>query len=590
MKNDFLIISSQAADHKVPYDLEHIKTIHDYDFYASSGNVKYFEDITLFVDGYVIPRLTFYEQWKHLGQYELVYKLYKEYGEEFVEYIKGFFCIVLIEGDKINVYTDHFGIYKIFYMHFNNKFICSDSVYRLSDCNNLYRPAVHIKGLLNREINGNTIFKNVRYSKPATRIKIKTNSVGINEYFDYSKMIEKDPETKSYQNFADLFKKLIIQYQFILNPEKSVISLTGGKDSRTALAALLAKNIFPVGLTYGSGESRDAVYAKRIAEEVKINHYVFNPEKTAVWYENESIEIIKKGNPLINIHRSHRFYAFRKMNEICGPDVSYYAGYMGGELLMGIYYDNLIFSKFLTDYWETSEEITDKKIKDILTQRFIRYDSSDFINIQEQLTELKSFDPLLDKLHRQFHGLFEIGIFHHSQDLFLARHFFKYPVPIFLDIDLLQELFASYYSFLYRDNKTRNLLKRYSLYEFNLNVQHLLCPLMDSVFFAKKGSYNTREFLKGPLYWSIIKSCRYLFEKKKYPPSFSYNNDYKKFLLKWLNEIVSDKSSVIHEVYNVEDSIKSLSVSPVFTTENELLPYSSIVMHYLQLINFRSHV
>jgi hypothetical protein len=124
------------------------------------------------------------------------------------------------------------------------------------------------------------------------------------------------------------------------------------------------------------------------------------------------------------------------------------------------------------------------------------------------------------------------------------------------------------------------------LYEFNLNIQHILFPTLDDIPFAKRGSYNTSEFLKSKLYWSIIKGYRYLFEKKNFPPSFAYNTEYKKFLEKWLNEIMLDRTSEINAVYDVTNALASLKNSPVLDSEKKLLPFSGIVMHYLQLKNY----
>ncbi|MCD4674406.1 MAG: hypothetical protein K8S18_00190, partial [Desulfobacula sp.] len=250
------------------------------------------------------------------------------------------------------------------------------------------------------------------------------------------------------------------------------------------------------------------------------------------------------------------------------------------EFLMGIYYDNLIFTKFLTDAWEQGNNF--EEVIPVFEKNFIRQDVINRPAVENSLNSLRSFDESLDKKQRQFFGLFEIGVLHHSQDLQLASEVLEFPVPFFMDIEFLEALFVSKYSFLYRDNKTINLFKRYKLFEFNLNIQHILYPDLDTMPFAKQGNYNTKEFLVGSYYWTFLKSLRYFTEKKKYPATFAYSEKYKKFIMKWLNEIVADKNSVIHSIYDVQLAINKLTNSVNLTAENQWHSYSNIVMQYLQ--------
>ena len=62
-------------------------------------------------------------------------------------------------------------------------------------------------------------------------------------------------------------------------------------------------------------------------------------------------------------------YAFEEAAKETGNDTAYFAGYMGGELLMGIYYDNLVFTKFLTDLWENRTSQSD--IKSLVKQKLV---------------------------------------------------------------------------------------------------------------------------------------------------------------------------------------------------------------------------
>lgn len=559
-----------------------------YNIYAIQEKLFCKNKVSIFIDGYLIPINSDFGKYENFDKYELVYELYITYGEKFTSFIKGIFCIVIFFEQQIQIFTDHLGIYKLFYSDENKNFVCSNSAKLITKTNKITTfnsSIIAVKCLLNREINGQTIFNNLKYTQPASIITINPESIKFRQHYYYKSLLEKETENFNFQYFADFFNTLVQHNDKYLKPEQYLISLTGGKDSRTALAALMTNGISPYGITYGNPLSRDAVFARLLAEKAGIKHHIIQSEKTTEWFEKITNEIINTGNPLINIHRGHRFYAFQETKRLIGNNTAYYAGYMGGELLMGIYYDDLIFTDFLTKNWENN--ISFKCIPNILENHFVKSECIDKVEIENQLSELNSLNPSLNKSQKQFHGLFEIGILHHSQDLQLSRLFFNYPIPFFLDIDFLNYLFQTRYSLFFRDNKTKNLLKRYKLYAFNLNIQHLLYPSFDSLPFAKKGSYNTSEFLKGPLYWSLIKSYRYIKERKKYPPSFTYNEEYKIFLKKWLNEILLDKNSDINVIYNVKKAAESLSASANLSSEKSIYRYSNIVMHYLQLKNLQ---
>jgi len=585
MNDDFLIKSGTTTLKNLPVHLEHMQSTGNYQFYFKPQKIWKFEDVTIYINGYILPGINIFESFSSFKQHELVYQLYKTYKWDFISHIKGFFCIIIVIRDTIKIFTDQLGLFKLFYKNQNGKFSCSNSVRLLSACYDglKYNPVMMaVKSLLNHEINGNTVFKGIHYTQPATEITLEKGAIRFNTYFNYRSLLKNEPENKSYQYYASCLKEIIRQYNSYLNPGRSVVSLTGGKDSRTVLCALMSNDICPVGITYGSPDSKDAVYSKLLSAKSTIEHYIFNPAKSVAWFDDIATKIIGTDNPLISIHRAHRYNAFLEIGIMIGENIAYYGGYMGGEFLMGVYYDNLIFTDFVTKQWEKKPS-KNKEIQNLLAACFFQNDPIDTKSIREELSRLQALNFSVNKVQRQFHGLFEIGIQHHSQDLFLLYRCHNYPLAVFLDLDFIQELFSSNYSFIYRNNKTKNLFKRYDLYEFNLNVQHLLYPLFDEIPFAKRGSYNTKEFLKGKLYWSLVKSWRYLSEEKKYPPSFSYNNEYKLFLIKWLNEIRLDKTSEIHAIYDIPGALKAISISPVLTTEQQLLPYSFIVMHYLQL-------
>ena len=584
MKNGFLIVSKRAGAAECSSELVLIASPAAFNVYGRKKDFVVFDGVSVLLDGYVIPRLGIYHEYKNCEQHQLIDSLYKRFKSDCVKYLKGVYSIVILESQKVTILNDCLGIGKFYYTlgkpfsAISNSFLLQKKICG-SDVVNL--DFFRIKPLLNRSCGVDTPFVNIACSQPANKLICDENGIKVEQYWQHDSLLERRAGLESFEKLSQILKDNIFTDNQYLKANKTTISLTGGKDSRTGLAALMSNGVRPVGITYGDPYSKDGVFATLLAKKAAIDHEIFNQPRTAESFENTAIEIVEVSDPTINIHRGHRYYAFKKLNELLGPNTAFYAGYMAGELLMGIYYDDLIFTKFVTDSWSNGTPFSN--IENLCKNCFIRTENIHFDSIRQKLSGLKTFDHSLNSKMREFHGLFEIGVLHHSQDLRLAMHFFDFVIPFFLDIDFLEALFSSRFSFFYCDNKTKNLLKRYRLYQFNLKAQHKLWPEFDTIPFGKRGSYNTVEFLKGPFYWSLIKTIRYFRESKMYPVTFCYDEAYRQFLNKWFRRIISDSHTPINDIYDLKKARNSFESIRMPASEKELMPYSNIVMHYLQL-------
>lgn len=552
---------------------------------------KAIENLSFHLVGYIMPRLEHFQVFSSLNQLELISFLYQKYKDNFIDYIKGNFIVIIKDKKRISIYLDHFGFNSLYIYQKDNEFAISDSLVAFKELNIELIPdemGIIAKSLIHRVPTGKTQFKYIYKTKPASHILIDDNKLTITEYWSPSQLLIPKTDIDSsldFNYFANLIKDNFKNFLHYHKPQNNTITLTGGKDSRTGLAALKANNANVFGFTYGNPNSRDAVYAKMLADKLDIPHKIFNPKQSDSFFEEYFNAIINTGNPDISLHRAHRLFAFDKMSSSLQGSSAYYAGYMAGEFLMGIYYDDLIFTKYLTHFWETGEFLDEMHIS---SKFFHKTNSTSKEQIRDYLSDYKCFDKNLSKEERQFWGLFEIGIPHHGQDVFLASNYFDFVYPFFIDIDFLEKLFQSRYSFFFTDNKTKNLIARYKLFEFNLNIQHILLNEMDEVHFGKRGSYNTKEFLKGKYYWTVIKTIRYFFQRQKYPVTYSYGQVYRGFLLKSLFEIKRNTDNIVHQFFNIDQSIKELEVVKGETNEELMHKYSNIIQLYLQLKKFSS--
>lgn len=581
---DFLITNS-AIDEKST-SMKLIKSVGSFQIFAESVMECFdYGEISILIDGYILPVNTVFEESVNSIIHETVVKHYLKNKQNFINNFKGYFSLIIIDRDVIEIYTDQLGLKTLFYTDDINLIAVTNNVQTLKLTNFRFQKdevSLALKTVLNRFPLHYTVFQKLSKTTAATCIRAEKNRISVKQYWEVGELlgnIGPEKEANSIEHFALLFQENFRNFLRFLKPENSVITLTGGKDSRTGLAVLKSLKIPVTGFTYGNQNSRDAVYAKKLAEAVSVPHFVFSPPGTEEWHHKITDTIMRTGNPEVSIFRAHRMYAFRQMFCRLKGISAYFAGNLGGELLMGLFYDNLIFTKFLTDFWNSRNILT---LENYCNDGFFRLNSEKADAILERLSEMQSFKQGLNNKEREFFALFEIGVPHHAQDLFLASEQADFVYPFYLDIDFLRALFKSRFSFLYMNNKTANILLRYRLYEFNLKIQHLLAPEMDTIYFGKRGSYNTREFLNGRFYWAMVKSFRYFMKNVKYPPSYSYNTNFIYFLLKQMHNITSDHKSNLRKLYRVHDSMDMLSRIKENSSEAELQKFANIVQIYLQ--------
>jgi asparagine synthetase B (glutamine-hydrolysing) len=272
MRNEFLIVDTKS-------DYSRLKTGLDLllqeDFFLLFGeyskNIS-FNNLKVIIDGYVLVRNSFSSQYKGCDQVAIVENLYKKFGEEFTNYIKGIFTIIIVDNNKIKIYTDQLGINKFFYSISASGFCISNNYKLISTViapKDLNKEALAVKSLLNREVLGQTLFKDIQYSQPAFKAVITKDTTIISEYWNCTSLLQSSGDVFDIEFFSNLFRENVANNQNALNPLKTAITLTGGKDSRTALAALLNDGIEPVGITYGNAETRDVIYAAKLAKSSK---------------------------------------------------------------------------------------------------------------------------------------------------------------------------------------------------------------------------------------------------------------------------------------------------------------------------------
>ena len=501
---------------------------------------------------------------KNEGENWLV-SLVQSYGKTFIDFIKGDFVIFLELDNLISIYNDHFGCSAIYFN--TEKDILSNDFQRLQKESKTFNPqsiSHHI--LYNRTIGEKTYDAHVLNKGGANAIEYSSNSFGFNTYWDYKTALVKSATNYSLQQVIDFCDSNIKFFYDWFNVDATYITLTGGKDSRSALSILLHQGIEPIGINYGDPASKDVVYAKEMARKIGIEcHNVFVETSSNAYVT--LIDDLVSLDPMTSIHRAHRLAAFKTIGKDTRSFKVLFNGYLGGELLMGIYPDKLVFTETIL------KAINKLKIQSN-TNFFETELVKSFMDQQERNTH---------QIENELDAIFRIGIKHHLQDIHLSKKHCNYVFPFFLDVDFIERIFKSDFNFTNVDNQSYNLFKRYNLYKLNCELQYQLAPILRNIPFAKKGNYTLNDYKKGPLYWSMIKVVNHI-KETKYPPNFVYSVNYRDWLIQQFDQIKADQKSQVHQFFNVSEALQCLKrLSKITFSEAEMLVYTRIWMFYKYL-------
>ena len=428
---------------------------------AAIQNYPYGETgLSILVDGYVLPRLHCHESCKRFRQADLVFQLFKTYRFDFIKHVKGLFIIVLAVDGRFHIYSDHLGVYKLFYASSGSGQVAvSNAMKPLAE---MIRPEISADNLalnilFNHFIEGRTPFKNIRFSGPAAVMTIAENDFKIATHWQPNDFLNGgDGSFDRIEKIGTFFKSLVASYVEYFSPETISIPATGGLDCRTILAALLADGRQPETYTYGNADSEDAIFGRQLAETLRLRHTQYRPpDNLPDWFDRMADLITEKGNAITSIHRAHRLDAIQKEAEKC--DLMF-LGYLGGETVRGNWPDNLITSPFIMNVWRGIEDY-ETAIRSHLERNFFRTEHCD---CQKIVYFIRSLDFVGDSTNiNQFHFLFRLKAhIHFAQDLNLFTNYVKQVIPIFMDIDYLEMIFNTKFNLLYKQNITKSIIKR----------------------------------------------------------------------------------------------------------------------------------
>lgn len=544
-----------------------------YNFY--SRNTKFdINSVNICFDGYILPRHNIFNEYKNLNSKELIFALYQKYKLDFIQYVKGNFCIVIFEKGKFYIFTDQIGIKKVFYWQNGNDFIIS---------NNLKNITKNIKAEVSTEniaiyaltyhfVGGTTIFKNINYNQPAQIIDYKDGKLNFSKYWEVGELLNSEKQNINISGIANHLISNINNYLEFYKNENISLSLTGGADTRNILSVFLNLGYKPHLYTYGNPLSSDCKKAKAIADGLRLKHNIYDMKMSSRLFKEEAKKIINLGNSLASIHRVHRLLAVQK--EKLYANVMF-LGTLGGEFIKGVSEDNYIVPSIVYENWN-NKALTNDIIKHYLSVKDIKQNNIDLNYIKEFLNS----EPYLngDFIKRKFHTLTSITArLHDAQDVNLYETVMDYVFTPFLDIDYLELIFSSNYTFNNKAIIKNKYLRRIENPFYASNF--IKCVYPELLKYKYSGEHKPKEVIFNKYYAALIKIIRQK-TKPTYPQNFPLNS----WMLEFVNEELPKcmKYEILKNTFELDSLIKEVNLIRNKTIESYWLKFTNpIMMKYI---------
>lgn len=552
---DFILASKKFQSLKTNLNL--IYSNNEFCFYADPQNVYKKNDLIIYISGFIIPRHFVIEEFKNFKSHELIDYLFKKYNQNFIDYIKGNFCVVLVHKDEAFVLNDIHSISRFYYWNSSDEFLVSNSFRIISENireTELNKKIFALMALFQHQINGETLLKNVIYSEGATIIKI-SNKFRVDTYWNIEKFTKEILPKKSLDSFIKVFNSVIKDYiEYFDDSNKNILlTLTGGRDTRSILTSLLNNKIRPTVFTFGDPQGLDVVTSKRIADQLKLDfHNPYIEELNGNVYGNLVNEIIDFENQFIHLHRAHRLDAIKQEKKILKSIDTLFMGAMGGDYIKGVSFNDYIISEFVRRYLFENKKRIDL-ISEILDKHFVVYDN-------DLLYELELYVKNLDFINKDDFKVNElllayklIGCTHDIQDINIFSQFADKVILPFMDVDIIESLFQTDYSLLSNNRASKNILKKISGGELQARLILSLYPILGDIPFANQ--YTAKEVLMNKYLYLLKRIYKHFFKVKRVQ-TFPYGS----WFFEYVDNNLNSLNSKISDYYDLAKMKKALNV------------------------------
>lgn len=268
--------------------------------------------------------------------------MYQEYGVDFIQYIKGWFNIFIVDGKK-HTYTlvnSRFGMRPLYYTERNGYFIFSSELRSLMKCslikNEINEKAIVDFALFNYPLGNDTYIRNVFLLDPATLITIHNSELKHTAYWRAEDLFPQHllSHEDSLVHAEHILKK--VANEMHKDSEKIGIAVTGGFDGRTVLSLVNKerKNVFLY--SFGIPQSGDIKVPKMISNQLSYDYFpiYLDDNYGAHLFKDYALKTILFSDGRSSLARAHYVYASHLLGSKTKVILT---GNCGSELLRAIH-------------------------------------------------------------------------------------------------------------------------------------------------------------------------------------------------------------------------------------------------------------
>jgi asparagine synthetase B (glutamine-hydrolysing) len=541
-----------------------------YCFFSTDNSVKITSSDQWLHEGHLFPRQSESVAVQKAHGNELPAALFKKYGDQFIRHLKGNFILIHLKEDGFQIYCDRFGIKKYFYWTNGDEFIISNDLKSITD-HIQTKPSPEsmiIYALTFHFIDGITLFENVHYNRPAEVLEYKNGKLSFSKYWDASELLRINKCEVEIGEISDALDQCVQQSLNLISTDAVSLSLTGGADTRNLLAIFLRLGAKPHLYTYGDPASSDCVRAKTIAEGLNLRHIIYDFKMTTGLYTEYAKKVIKSGSSLASIHRAHRLMAIEHEKN----HASYmFLGTLGGEFIKGVSEDDYIVPALLYENWNRPSLKSD-----LISEHFQRKALRDNAIDMEHLAAFLNSQPLFsgEVLRRKLFALSDLtASLHDAQDINIYATIMAEVFTPFLDIDYLEMVFSSRYSFDNKERRRNPFSKRIDNPVYSSRFLRHVYPAL--LKFEYSGNHKPKEVLFSKYYAA---STRYIRTRlrAKYPPNFPLSD--------WMEEFVAVNlplcfdNDALRKTFDLDSLLSAFKRGNHQTKEPYWLKYTNPIM------------
>ena len=215
---------------------------------------------------------------------EFCLHLYEEYGEDFVKNLNGSFVIIIFDtkNQKVIITNDRFRLRPFFYTKNGEIFLFASEVKAILEDKTFKKEICHeaVANFFAFEmiLNDKTLFEGIRVLPPASILTWSKGKLSIKKYWDFEfKEDGQHPKEYYVTNLVPIFRRAVERR--MKGNYRIGVSLSGGLDSRSILAAINEEH-YPIrSITYGIRGGDEAKIAEKVAKKLGTSHKFFELDK-----------------------------------------------------------------------------------------------------------------------------------------------------------------------------------------------------------------------------------------------------------------------------------------------------------------------